>query len=125
MITQQSLAECRIVCLQFVLRVFVVFKQKTAYDMLISDWSSDVCSSDLVEEVVAENRAGNLALGAFQRNQGALWRTQDGRLVPGRIGRRMHVPVTGEERCGFRQCVLHRSLPSAALPLSCSASISA
>src|SRR3546814_7735897 len=24
-----------------------VFKQKTAYDMLISDWSSDVCSSDL------------------------------------------------------------------------------
>src|SRR3546814_9078296 len=28
--------------------VFVfVFKQKTAYDMRISDWSSDVCSSDL------------------------------------------------------------------------------
>src|SRR3546814_7009567 len=23
------------------------FKQKTAYEMLISDWSSDVCSSDL------------------------------------------------------------------------------
>src|SRR3546814_8789311 len=23
------------------------FKQKTSYDMLISDWSSDVCSSDL------------------------------------------------------------------------------
>src|SRR3546814_2184575 len=27
---------------------FVVFKQKTAYEMRISDWSSDVCSSDLV-----------------------------------------------------------------------------
>src|SRR3546814_2469448 len=26
---------------------FVVFKQKTAYEMRISDWSSDVCSSDL------------------------------------------------------------------------------
>src|SRR3546814_10429779 len=26
---------------------FFVFKQKTAYDMRISDWSSDVCSSDL------------------------------------------------------------------------------
>src|SRR3546814_3090047 len=25
------------------------FKQKTAYDMRISDWSSDVCSSDLTE----------------------------------------------------------------------------
>src|SRR3546814_17583278 len=28
--------------------VFLFFKQKTAYDMRISDWSSDVCSSDLV-----------------------------------------------------------------------------
>src|SRR3546814_5989183 len=26
---------------------FVLFKQKTAYEMRISDWSSDVCSSDL------------------------------------------------------------------------------
>src|SRR3546814_2153149 len=30
--------------------VFFFFKQKTAYEMRISDWSSDVCSSDLVEE---------------------------------------------------------------------------
>src|SRR3546814_5358329 len=29
--------------------VFFFFKQKTAYEMRISDWSSDVCSSDLVE----------------------------------------------------------------------------
>src|SRR3546814_8956341 len=28
--------------------VFVFFKQKTAYGVRISDWSSDVCSSDLV-----------------------------------------------------------------------------
>src|SRR3546814_1304434 len=27
--------------------VLMFFKQKTAYDMRISDWSSDVCSSDL------------------------------------------------------------------------------
>src|SRR3546814_8731063 len=27
---------------------FFVFKQKTAYEMRISDWSSDVCSSDLI-----------------------------------------------------------------------------
>src|SRR3546814_356388 len=27
--------------------MFFFFKQKTAYDMRISDWSSDVCSSDL------------------------------------------------------------------------------
>src|SRR3546814_4140383 len=28
---------------------FFFFKQKTAYEMRISDWSSDVCSSDLPE----------------------------------------------------------------------------
>src|SRR3546814_7278127 len=35
----------------FVYSLFVFFfKQKTAYEMRISDWSSDVCSSDLVRE---------------------------------------------------------------------------
>src|SRR3546814_10277660 len=29
--------------------LFFFFKQKTAYEMRISDWSSDVCSSDLLE----------------------------------------------------------------------------
>src|SRR3546814_13373079 len=32
--------------------VVLVFKQKTAYEMRISDWSSDVCSSDLSSAVV-------------------------------------------------------------------------
>src|SRR3546814_10163565 len=37
--------------------IFVfVFKQKTAYDLRISDWSSDVCSSDL-------RKKGSLLLG--------------------------------------------------------------
>src|SRR3546814_7483809 len=31
----------------FLLIFFFFFKQKTAYEMRISDWSSDVCSSDL------------------------------------------------------------------------------
>src|SRR3546814_3457975 len=34
--------------------MYFFFKQKTAYDMRISDWSSDVCSSDL-EEAVAHH----------------------------------------------------------------------
>src|SRR3546814_2000874 len=34
------------VCVWLVIVVFF-FKQKTAYEMRISDWSSDVCSSDL------------------------------------------------------------------------------
>src|SRR3546814_3639505 len=32
---------------------FFFFKQKTAYEMRISDWSSDVCSSDLVAALQA------------------------------------------------------------------------
>src|SRR3546814_19410744 len=49
------------------------FKQKTAYEMRISDWSSDVCSSDLKQRsrrgrvgaiAAAENLAGiNLFVG--------------------------------------------------------------
>src|SRR3546814_3432330 len=37
------------------------FKQKTAYEMRISDWSSDVCSSDLILER-AEQRIGAVAI---------------------------------------------------------------
>src|SRR3546814_8723936 len=32
---------------------FCFFKQKTAYEMRISDWSSDVCSSDLAQDQAA------------------------------------------------------------------------
>src|SRR3546814_6665607 len=32
----------------YVICIFCFFKQKTAYEMRISDWSSDVCSSDLL-----------------------------------------------------------------------------
>src|SRR3546814_6817430 len=35
------------VCLSCSVDVFFFFKQKTAYEVRISDWSSDVCSSDL------------------------------------------------------------------------------
>src|SRR3546814_21101163 len=38
-------AVCNVLCY---FCVFFFFKQKTAYEMRISDWSSDVCSSDLL-----------------------------------------------------------------------------
>src|SRR3546814_19176152 len=44
-------------CRFSVLLVFF-FKQKTAYEMRISDWSSDVCSSDLSWIMPAEYRVG-------------------------------------------------------------------
>src|SRR3546814_10627331 len=34
-------------CYVLIVLFFFFFKQKTAYEMRISDWSSDVCSSDL------------------------------------------------------------------------------
>src|SRR3546814_10965939 len=46
-------------CLLLLFSFFFFFKQKTAYEMRISDWSSDVCSSDLV-------RAGGLVGGDLQ-----------------------------------------------------------
>src|SRR3546814_17373736 len=51
--------------------LFFLCKQKTAYEMRISDWSSDVCSSDLsverlmrtsqaLQRVIMKNKAGHL-----------------------------------------------------------------
>src|SRR3546814_8935709 len=42
--------------------LFVLFKQKTAYEMRISDWSSDVCSSDLLHHLAEMRCADRLAL---------------------------------------------------------------
>src|SRR3546814_6424652 len=38
--------------------VFFLFKQKTAYEMRISDWSSDVCSSDLLLQRRVDQKGG-------------------------------------------------------------------
>src|SRR3546814_9382793 len=48
--------------------MFFFFKQKTAYEMRISDWSSDVCSSDLMTiqfalAILAEAGLSYLGLG--------------------------------------------------------------
>src|SRR3546814_19791847 len=40
---------------------FFFFKQKTAYELRISDWSSDVCSSDLARAAESVPRAGDAA----------------------------------------------------------------
>src|SRR3546814_2097967 len=41
---------------------FFFFKQKTAYEMRISDWSSDVCSSDLLTCKSGLFRGGGLGI---------------------------------------------------------------
>src|SRR3546814_6758455 len=46
------------VCLILGMLCIFFFKQKTAYEMRISDWSSDVCSSDLFEDDDITMRTG-------------------------------------------------------------------
>src|SRR3546814_7191935 len=58
--------------LYWVVCVFV-FKQKTAYEMRISDWSSDVCSSDLLDILSSDYYPASLlqaALGLAEQDNG-------------------------------------------------------
>src|SRR3546814_7053412 len=72
--------------------IFLVFKQKTAYEMRISDWSSDVCSSDLSRRRVDPARR-SCCLGGG-RNPGGAHRRAD--LV---------VRTRSEERRVGKECV--------------------
>src|SRR3546814_5600023 len=65
--------------------MFFFFKQKTAYEMRISDWSSDVCSSDLqmlairpvADDEIVQIGVAQQQLGqGFQRAVDALARDQ-------------------------------------------------
>ena len=37
--------------------LFFFFKQKTAYEIVDCDWSSDVCSSDLIRQIKTPRQA--------------------------------------------------------------------
>src|SRR3546814_1799650 len=58
--------------------LFFLFKQKTAYEMRISDWSSDVCSSDLPDQHLETEGDETHPLSANARQQRAE-RDADGR----------------------------------------------
>src|SRR3546814_1322177 len=61
--------------------MFFFFKQKTAYEMRISDWSSDVCSSDLQSrhgQPRQEIRGCDLARDGHRRGR----RSVEGRRFP-------------------------------------------
>src|SRR3546814_7356838 len=85
--------------------LFFYFKQKTAYDMRISDWSSDVCSSDLFLCIL---RLG-LILARLVRNIAAVVARRDG--LAGRADRAViHLDAVGphirsEERRVGKECV--------------------
>src|SRR3546814_3573662 len=94
------------VCLFYLFFFFFFFKQKTAYEMRISDWSSDVCSSDLVRQPFVAHclrrlrrprRNGAPAAGARGRRRSAP-------PTSGRAIRRPRRPPTRRGRYRERAC---------------------
>src|SRR3546814_3094863 len=87
---------------------FFFFKQKTAYEMRISDWSSDVCSSDLhevVEAIGERNAARRVGARAVDQQRHELLLRGD-RLDRGeRAGQRRR------GQCGEAHFPEHHSLP--------------
>src|SRR3546814_1504750 len=89
-------------CLMF----FFFFKQKTAYEMRISDWSSDVCSSDLRAGVV--HRLRSRRDRAHRRAHPGRRRGAAGAGFPGEAGADAFVPAA--------QCILVCADPVAGRP---------
>src|SRR3546814_2013627 len=81
------------------------FKQKTAYEMRISDWSSDVCSSDLLLNEGFEAQQAVSTFGERLLAKGARsFRAQLGkRLV--RMGFDRELASRSEERRVGKECV--------------------
>src|SRR3546814_1511680 len=88
-----------LLCRKFgVYNTMFFFKQKTAYEMRISEWSSDVCSSDLLPRQPVERGHFGEAGGAPGRPE-----VDDQRLAP-EGGKRDRL-VRSEERRVGTECV--------------------
>src|SRR3546814_5842591 len=90
---------------------FFFFKQKTAYEMRISDWSSDVCSSDLsiayLSGVTALNPGDLIFTGTNHQGLGPLQDGDDVRLEIETVGTlcvRVRDPQIGRASCRERVC---------------------
>src|SRR3546814_10847213 len=99
------------------LYIIFFFKQKTAYELRISDWSSDVCSSDLAVKTVDVDRRrrapihpGRLEfrrqprrLGQPDRGGVVSRHVEEDRLVAG-IAAQRRQQENGREACRERVC---------------------
>src|SRR3546814_13208008 len=100
---------------------FFFFKQKTAYEMRISDWSSDVCSSDLLVESAQKRRrcdAGSVdRLTEFQHGRGGCARRAGPRILPvyrGDAGQNRHWLRYCLRQSGDSQVIVRSRVPRAA-----------
>src|SRR3546814_4862884 len=81
----------------WMLIIVFFFKQMTAYEMRISDWSSDVCSSDLL---------GQWRFAAVDRRKvhgEAAFRTPTSRPCPGLRPRECRSPTAARDGLGVRR----------------------
>src|SRR3546814_4139955 len=96
--------------------MFFFFKQKTAYELRISDWSSDVCSSDLTKAsraVVYPGRLGSAAGEASpctvsmtsRYSVFATARALGSQTLSGRPTNRCRAAQRSEERRVGKECV--------------------
>src|SRR3546814_3095456 len=79
---------------------FFFFKQKTAYEMRISDWSSDVCSSDLPAQAVL---TGDVDVAFAAPTAAAFNLSQQG--APIRVILATQILERSEERRVGKECV--------------------
>src|SRR3546814_4356203 len=92
-----------VMCWSLLLFLYLFFfKQQTAYEMRISDWSSDVCSSDLIPHISLPNSyilgflAGDLATDGCVDKDGS---------VMLHSAEREHLEKGSEERRVGKECV--------------------
>src|SRR3546814_16917136 len=92
---------------------FFCFKQKTAYEMRISDWSSDVCSSDLYADIVLPATV-YLETEDLYRSYRSSWMQYGPRAVSphGERSEERHVGKGCVSTCRYRWSPVHYKVPS-------------
>src|SRR3546814_6635260 len=84
---------------------FFFFKQKTAYEMRISDWSSDVCSSDLRDAERLDQQIVDRQLDPASAERRVEIAAQLEQRIEPDIDRQIDVRDRSEERRVGKECV--------------------
>src|SRR3546814_5259580 len=92
-------------CVYYRIFFFFFFKQKTAYEMRISDWSSDVCSSDLRLFFPGALAGGNAFAVVVHRIEEVVGGGVDLALRQRLLARALGDRLRSEERRVGKECV--------------------